>query len=212
MRKTLTYSGFVITSMAVLMVFLTARTYTQLGLAVVLYPILAFFAYKLFIVKGQKVPVITVQFPPVKMAKKAEVETIKPIRETVDVVDIDKRTFLKLIGATGLSFFIFSLLGRRLESFLFERTPGLGTINTLKDPASGEIGATGNLPLAGYSISEIDDNIVTYYGFINKEGAWIIMQEDTSGNSFRYAKGDSKFPANWGNRENLKYDYFYNLF
>ena len=118
----------------------------------------------------------------------------------MEVADIDKRAFLKLIGATGISFFLFSLLGRRVEVPFFGRAVESGT-----NPVEGQ-------PTDGYKISEIDDNTITYYGFTNKDGAWLIMREDTEASSFRYVKGDLEFSGNWSNRENLKYDYFHEVF
>ena len=47
LRKSLTYSSFVAAGVLVVFAFVTAKTYAQLGLAVVLYPLLAFFAYNM---------------------------------------------------------------------------------------------------------------------------------------------------------------------
>ncbi|MCS7092122.1 MAG: hypothetical protein NZM26_02115, partial [Patescibacteria group bacterium] len=67
-------------------------------------------------------------------------------------------------------------------------------------------------PMDGFRISEIDDGTITYYGYTNKDGAWIIIREDTENNSFRYIKGDSNFKENWDKRAWLDYDYYYNVF
>lgn len=210
MRKTLTYSSLLIASLVVIAVFLTATTYTQLGIAVLLYPLLAYFAFKLLPRTTWKAPAITIRFP-ASSAPKADVETINPKREQVEVADIDKRTFLKLIGAAGLSFFIFSLLGRRVETLLFGRSSELGMAG-VENPTGDGIAGPEASPTGAYKISEIDDNIITYYGFTNASGGWLIMQEDTNTDSFRYAKGNSNFSGNWARREKLKYDYYHNLF
>lgn len=210
MNKTLTYSGFAISTLLVILAFVTAKTYTQLVFAVVAYPLLAYFALKLFPRVSREGSTITVEMPikPVRVQQVAS----EPQRPKVDVADIDKRTFLKLVGTAGISFFIFSLLGRRVESLLFGETsnPALKGLGGIPD---GGVNTTNITPTEGYKISEIDDSgIVTYYGFINKNSAWLIMKEETDSGSFRYAKGGSNFPVSWTDRENIKYDYFYNLF
>ncbi len=203
MRKALTYSSFATASLIVVLAFLTAKTYTQLGIAVALYPLLAYFAFKIFPLNN------TVHLNKPKVVKQPAVEP--PDEGTPVVVDIDRRAFLKLIGATGLSIFIFSILGRRVETLLFGRSQvsGPGLIGSPTDYVSGSGDAS---PTDGYRIAEIDDGVDTYYGFTNKSGGWLIMKEDSTSNSFRYAKGDFDFASNWASRSNLKYDYFYNLF
>ena len=66
-------------------------------------------------------------------------------------------------------------------------------------------------PTEGYKISEIDEGEITYYGFAKKDGSWLIMKENIDG-SFRYSKGADDFPGNWDDRDDLKYDYYHNLF
>jgi len=212
MRKTLTYSSFVIISLVVAAAFVTARTYTQLGVAVVLYPVLAYFVFKLLPRKAWKAPVVTVQFP-TKSAQKAKTETAEVKREDVNVADIDKRAFLKLIGATGISLFLFSLLNKRAEVPFFGRGVAAGSgVATLTDTAGNKIDPAQQGPTDGYRISEIEDNETTFYGFTNKNGNWFVMKEDPETGSFRYSKGESNFPTNWTNRKYLKYDYFHNAF
>ena len=121
------------------------------------------------------------------------------------MVDLDKRTFLKLIGAIGLTFFVSSLFGRRAENLLFQggATPSDG----------GQPGGTlEGLPDSGYQISEIDESDTAYYGFTRKNGNWLIMKEDPETGSFRYTKNESDFPGNWANRDVLEYDYYHNIF
>jgi len=212
MRKALTYTSFIAASLLMIFAFVTAKTYSQLGIAVIVYPLMTYFAFKLFIKKDHKVPAIAVQLPPVKQVKNQELEEVKVVTDNVGITDIDKRAFLKIVGAAGLSFFVFSLLGRRAESLLFNKALDSGITKPLGGPATGDAGPTGSLPTDGYKISEIDENDITYYGFTNNNGGWLIMKVDTDTSSFRYAKGDSNFPKNWANRQKLKYDYFYNLF
>lgn len=209
MTKTLTYSTFVIASSLIILSFVTAKTYSQLALAVVLYPVLIFTAFGIFPRISWRPRKITIPKP--LKANLDRDETPKTQKEPVYVADIDKRTFIKLIGATGISFFLFSLLGRRVEHLIFGRT-GESGITPLQSTNGDQFGPTGPSITEGYKIADIAEGAVTYYGFINKDGAWLIMRHDTSDNSFRYSKDGSNFPGNWANRENLKYDYFYNLF
>lgn len=211
MRKILIYSSFIIGCLAVIVAFITSTTYSQLGIAILLYLPLTYFAFKIFTgsIRGggnPKKSLITIQVP-----AKSNEETPKVKQEQVSVADIDKRTFLKLMGATGLSFFLFSLLGRRVDSLLFGNASGSNTnpIGAL-NPAN-QANQAGVLP-AEYKITDIDDNIVSYYGFTKQDGEWLIMRQDTQTNSFRYAKGDSEFSQNWTRRDKLQYDYYYKLF
>lgn len=206
MTKTISYTGLIISTILVIFVFVTAKTYTQLIIAVILYPLLAYFALRVIPRRnGGESPAISINvpsFPARTIDKSAYVK-----RETVEVADIDKRTFLKLIGTAGITFFIFSILGRRVDSLLFNggQNTSLSTGGTVPAANSGNI-------TDGYKITEIDDSLVSYYGFTNQAGNWLIMKEDTQTSSFRYAKGITNFSGNWQNRQNLTYDYYYNLF
>ncbi|KKQ07262.1 hypothetical protein A2858_02675 [Candidatus Daviesbacteria bacterium RIFCSPHIGHO2_01_FULL_36_37] len=209
-KSIVTYSSLVFACLVVVVAFVTATTYTQLAVAAILYPILIFFAYKVLPLRIM-----------VWDSKKAEPEVEEKVQaheksdqtesETTGISDINKRAFLKLIGATGLSFFLISVFGRRVESLLLGQNlaqiPPSGRI-----PSEGVTSAAAASPTDGYKISEIDDNLVGYYGFINKDGGWFIMKGDNNTGSFRYVKGDSDFAGNWKNREKLKYDYFHNVF
>ena len=210
-NKILTYSIFGVASLLVIVTFLTAQSYVQLGVAVLLYPVLAYFALKIFQRKSWKAPIVTIRLPAMSKIKAA---TARPKGNPVHVADIDKRTFLKLIGAAGLSFFVFSLLGRGVETLLFGKPVESGLSGSLGNPATGGgVDPAGtSSPMSGYRITEVDDGAVSYYGFTNQDGAWMIMKQDTDTSSFRYAKGDLNFPANWTRRGSLKYDYYYNLF
>lgn len=196
--------GFIIAFVAVIVAFLTAKTYTQLAIAIIFYPLVAFFAYKLLQDKIWNRPAkdVVVESQPV-VTVVDQVEDVNT--ENIGIADIDKRLFLKLIGATGFAFFIISIFGRRIESFLFSQS--------LTTPAPAlKTGTAVASSTDGYNISEIDDGTVSFYGFINKDGFWFIMKRDIESGSFRYAKGSTDFPKNWKNRENLRYDYFHNVF
>jgi hypothetical protein len=192
MRKTLTYSTFAIASLVVVAAFLTATTYIQLAFATLLYPLLAYFAFELFADRTWSIHINKPAIPTVMARPPSE-----PRGEKVDIVDIDKRAFLKLIGAAGLSFFLFSIFNQKAASLFSRRT-----VDGIAPPSSSP---------PDYRISEIDDSDITFYGFTKLDGGWFIMKEDTNG-SFRYIKGDSNFSGNWDNRERLNYDYFHNVF
>ena len=202
MRKILLiYFSFVIACLVVIMAFITATTYIQLAAAILLYPLLVYFAFKVFPRKTREYS-----------SKKPIAKVPKPQRENVGISDIDKRVFLKLIGGAGLFLFLFSIFNKKADSLFFRRAAeGSGT-TLLKDIAGNKIDPAQAQPTDGYRISEIDDNVISYFGFTNKDGAWFIMQEDSDTGSFRYSKGNGNFPGNWENRENLKYDYYSSVF
>jgi len=66
--------------------------------------------------------------------------------------------------------------------------------------------------LCGYGSSDIDSNpgSTSYFGFINPESAWYIMELTSS--TVRYVIGTSDYTTNWTNRASLSYDYYNNLF
>lgn len=204
-RKALTYFSLAVLSMMIVAVFVTAKTYIQLSFAVIAYPIFMYFVYKNFLAERHFVPADKVRVPRVTTAQQYNDDHF----DRVEVADIDKRTFLKIIGTAGFSFFIFSLLGRRVESLFFNKSFDYG-INPLGgNPQS----SAGKDTTEEYKISEIDDSTeVSYYGFVNKDGAWFIMKEDLGASTYRYAKGNSEFSENWQSRQDLKYDYYFNLF
>lgn len=221
MSQILTYSSFAIVSLVVMVVFLTVTSYSQLTVAILLYPLLVYLGFKIFPRKNGKYlskKAITA-IPPLKLAEK--VEAAKEENQEGGVADIDKRAFLKLLGGIGFSIFLFSIFNKKIMSLLSSSFPQANN-TALIDPVpvgkdiestqSQLIDPPQNKPMDEYSISEIDDSVITYVGFIKKDGAWFIMREDTDTGSFRYAKGDSNFPGNWSNRKNLKYDYLNNVF
>lgn len=207
---------FVMAFFAVTGIFITAKSYPQLALGSGLYAILVFFGYKMM-------PLLNSGFTMQPVASdihtdsesvsenKNETETtsgVDDVKKTeVTVTDIDKRAFLKIVGATGLSFFLMSLFGRKAEGLLLgnmnNNTP---TDDVVKNPAVPQS------PTDGYTITEVDDGIIAYYGFMGQKGAWFIMRQDANDGSFRYVKGDIEFPTNWEDRANLKYDYYANVF
>lgn len=207
-RKILIGCIFVIAGLMVGVTFVTAATYLQLAIAIFLYPLLALFFFVAFPRMARVVRVgemVTSVRPQIGLAGK--IGTVK--EEKAGIIDIDKRSFLKLIGGAGLAFFLFSVFRNRIEGLFFKNLPVQQAPAGV--PANNTVNPSLKEPMDGYSITEIDDGNTSFYGFTNKDGAWFIMREDTD-SSFRYAKGNSDFSDNWGSRKNLKYDYFYKLF
>lgn len=217
-KRIILYIALGIMSIFVVYLFVTSKTYAQLGIAVITYPVLAFLIIKAMprktrkvlsnVVSPQSYAQTNFQSTPQVGAQVVSSPALQ-LAGNEDVVDIDKRTFLKLIGATGIFFFATSLIGKWLGTLPFSTTPPLSTVpsNNVEAYPETESGFTTN----GYTITEIDEGLVSFYGFTNKSGAWLIMKEDSENNSFRYAKGDASFPNNWKTRATLKYDYYYNL-
>lgn len=209
MIKILTsYFGFVIACTGVIIAFITATTYIQLAVAILLYPLLVFFAYKLLPKRLLKSPKKSAHL---KQSHSVKTEALVQEANTnnVGISDIDKRVFLKLIGGAGVFLFLFSLFNKKAEGLFFKSLPGTvsGAVS-LQDAAGNKINPAQNQPFDGYKISEIDDNVISFYGFTNKDGHWYVMRVDTNTGSFRYATGEANFAGSWGNRQNLKYGYF----
>lgn len=210
-KLVLTNSGFALASILVVAAFLTATSYTQLVIAALLYPLLIFFAYKVLPLRLKK---------PIRKLPKPEAETEisqaavveKPIVQNPansEVTDISKRAFLKLIGATGVTFFLVSIFGRKIESLIF----GQSLVSSPLQSAIPQVRETApSSPTDSYKITEIDDDLIGYYGFVDKDGGWFIMKVDSNTGTFRYTKGDKDFSGNWKNRKTLSYDYFHNIF
>ncbi len=137
----------------------------------------------------------------------------KPSKQFQNVVpeklDEEKRDFLKMLGAAGISVLLLNLFSKRAESYLPLLSPNQSdSKKPSEEPTSNNPPPS---PTAGYFITEIDDSDPAYFGFTNSLGQWYIMREEDS-NTYRYSKGDRDFTANWGQRATLKYDYFENVF
>ena len=213
-KKNAIYSGFVAASLAEAAIFITATSYIQMAAAILLYIPLAYFAFKLFPRKSKASPESTTTLP---IQEERIIEHTKPEEqgveeiESVEIFDIDKRAFLKLIGVTGLSFFISSLFSKRVETQILGKPEEPGP-TTIQDPIGNIINPAKHQPTDNYKISEVDFGINTFYGFIDRGEGWFIMKEDMNAGTYRYLKGDTNFHDNWNNRENLKYDYFNRVF
>ena len=204
MRKVLTYTILIVSSLVVAVAFVTATSYTQLITASLFFPLYAYIALEIFPRKNQ----VYTQSP--LQATNAGVETAKV--EEKSVIDIDKRAFLKFVGAAGLSLFLSSIFYRKAQNTLFGNGGGTPGTVSLQDADGNKINPAQGQPTDGYRIAQIDDSIIAYYGFSSKNGLWYIMREDTENGTFRYAKGDTGLDQGWGKRESLQYDYFDSVF
>ena len=70
--------------------------------------------------------------------------------------------------------------------------------------------------VSGYEASDQEDlgNGTLYFGFMDKDSNWYIMQQVTTGTitTYRYFKGTTGYIAAWAGRVALVYDYFGNIF
>lgn len=211
MTKALTnhYLAFATACLFVTATFITATNFTQLALATLLYPILMFFAYRMYNRQPKPAPQIVLE---TEENTHAEAGTKRPA-ERIVISDVDKRVFLKLIGSAGVFLFFFSLFNKKAENMFYKSLPESGrSFFDKKEAARAGTGGAITQPTDEYGISEIDNGENSYYGYTKLGGAWYIMKVDSASNSFRYIKGDKNFPAGWKNREKLKYDYFGNVF
>lgn len=205
MRKILTYFTLAIASLVVIIAFVTATSYIQLAVAIVLYPLFVYFALKV-------IPLGTWQTSPKEQIAAIQPASVKLAEKKNEVVvDIDKRAFLSLIGVTGVSFFLYSMFIKKSGAPLFGSTSEAKTVS-LQDTAGDKIDPVEKQPTDGYILTEIDDSILAYFGFTHKDGSWFIMREDSENGSFRHVRGDSDFTVAWTDREQLKYDYYANVF
>lgn len=63
--------------------------------------------------------------------------------------------------------------------------------------------------IPGYHPSDWDDTgDPSYYGFLDKDGAWYIMRMSDSEKSIRYVKNRGDYTIYWGNRSYLEYKLF----
>ncbi|MFH1536288.1 MAG: hypothetical protein ABIC96_04470 [Patescibacteria group bacterium] len=232
MKKVIIYYSFIIVSIMTLTGFLQAKSPAQLISAVLFFPLALYFAQLVF-PKNRRAPIIPKAIPltPLDTAyvskkgsknppaggkagllgkitdEKAKEGIVLPKKEGFD---IDRRMFLKLIGSAGVTVFLFSIFTKKAHGAFFGSAPGPGTV-ALKDSTGALIDPAIKAPTDAYKITEIDDGSPAYYGFVNKNGNWYIMQ-DTDG-SYRYVKGDTNFIGNWGTHATREdYGYFNAVF
>lgn len=135
----------------------------------------------------------------------------QPVVFSKEIRDPKRRQFLKIIGASGVGFIITMLLNpKKTEAAFFGSVPGPGTV-ALKNRSGQRIDPAEKKPTDGYYITDIDNSIPSYYGYLDKDGNWYIIKENSDG-SFRYVRGSGSFSSYWSSRSSLTYDYFDNVF
>ncbi len=200
-KKIVTFYAFIITSFIAVTGILSAFNISELIIAILFTP-LAFYFSSLMLPRKAKV----VNFDPVLDIIPDKIKKIKN-----PDYDPERRKFLKLIGAAGGSLFLMTVFTRKAEASFFGSMPGPGSIS-VKNSTGALIDPSEKKPTDGYNITEVDDSGVdVYYGFVNKDGAWFIQKELSTG-AYRYSKGASDFATNWTNRAALTYDYFNVIF
>lgn len=212
-KNLIKYSTFVLACFFVAWVFTTATTYFQLAAGIFIYPLFVIFAYKIFSDKMRNYPP-KISPSAVSHTARAEKKAEQDDKSNIHIADIDKRVFLKLIGSTGLTFLLYSLFSKRGEDIFFKTLPRQERQEkiAIADLEGKQINPAQSYPLDGYKIAEIENEITSFYGFMNKEGSWYVLKLDTVTGSFRYARGTKNFPPAWKNRENLEYGYFNDMF
>ena len=136
------------------------------------------------------------------------------VEPATGINDSNRRLFLRLIGSSGLAVFFMAVLGKgSAQAAFFGSMPGPGTV-ALKNSSGNTIDPAESQPTDGYTITEVDEGTTeSYYGFVNKNGAWYITKETSTG-AYRYRKGGSDFSSAWDLRADplTTYDYFDNVF
>lgn len=170
---------------------LIIKKWQDLGLAMFLLPLPAYFFL------ARKTEAVT------KVVKAKQVE-----------VDESKREFVKTItGTLAAGLAIWFMSKKKVAQAAFFGGGG-GTTLAMKDTAGIKIDPAQRQPLDGYNISDMDTAGTTkYYGFLNKNGGWYIMKENTTTNSFSYRKGAADYDTGWSDRTSPGgYANFYNTF
>lgn len=67
--------------------------------------------------------------------------------------------------------------------------------------------------LARYKCVDIDDTSdPQYFGFVDTDGLWYIIQYNVTNGTIRYCKGASGYTLAWANNTTQTYDYYHNIF
>lgn len=212
--KLLYLYNFIITTLFAVTSLFSAKAFNQTIFALLFIPMAAYF-FRLLFRRGLR-PTLqstvsllpTTYIPP----ESATLPTVEGEELTnLEVKDINRRLFLKLIGTAGITTFLFAIFTKSSHAAFFGSMPGPGTLS-LKDTQGNKIDPAEKQPTDGYEISEVDDSATpAYYGFVNKDGGWYIAKEGTGGD-YRYYRDSGNFATGWSTRVSLVYDYFNNVF
>lgn len=201
------YYGFIVVTIMAISGLIGAKNIPQLLSGIIFLPLAGYFVIRVLPSRKQaiNIPALLIEPKDLKQPKKqAAKKDQSPVK--LPRIDVDRRQFLKLIGSAGLALFLFSIFAKRAQAAFFGSVPGPGTV-ALKDTTGVQIDPAIKTPTDGYKISQLDDSSPAFYGFVEKNGAWFIMKEDSAGN-YRYTKGSTSFSTNWTNRATLTYDLF----
>ncbi len=203
------YYGFIVVAIMAIGGLLGAKNIPQLISGLIFLPLAGYFILQVLPKRKRAINIPNIVLEPSELKQPKKETKEKATKETpikLPRIDLDKRQFLKLIGSAGLSLFLFSIFAKKAEAAFFGSVPGPGTV-AIKDTSGNLIDPAIKTPTDGYKITQLDDSSPAYYGFLEKNGAWFIMKEDSSGN-YRYTKGSSSFSTNWTDRASLTYNYF----
>jgi hypothetical protein len=74
---------------------------------------------------------------------------------------------------------------------------------------SGSMSVTNFPPTSNYKLSGLDaSGDPVYFGYLDPDGNWYIMQLSVGGGTSLYVKGAAGFLAAWGNRAIQSYEYY----
>jgi hypothetical protein len=94
---------------------------------------------------------------------------------------------LKFLAGSGVASVVMFLFSKKnAHAAFFGSVSGPGTV-VLKNSSGDKIDPAVNSPTDGYGICDISSGTINYYGYINKDGSWYILKEDTGNNNFSYA-------------------------
>ena len=106
----------------------------------------------------------------------------------------------------------------------FEKSKKLETIEGLLEAIKEQLEKINKETdiLKQYQATDVDDaGTIKYHGFVKINGDWLIMKEDTTAKTYRYAVGDKLwkrteeekgYKVAWTNRASLTYFYLYEIF
>lgn len=197
--------------------FIGATSYPQLLSALLFFPLAFFFTLLILPKKRHAIDLPIAPAPTTKKSKDGKIAKAKVEKLSADDkklkkqgVDIDRRTFVKLIGSAGITVFLFAMFTKRAQGAFFGSNPGPGIV-ALKDTSGTQIDPAQHHPTDGYRLAELDDSTPAFYGFTRSDALWFIIREG-SGGDFRYASGTTDFPTNWTGRAALSYAYYDSVF
>ncbi len=205
-HKLLLYYDFIIVNIMAISGFLGATNTAELISAALFIPLAAYFWILVLPKRGKK---LDQDFVEAKTEEKAP-EVVSETKEEPTIekdFDMDRRTFIKLVGSVGVGVFFLSLFTKKVENTFF----GNANVGALPEGTTQNAATAVSDSTLGYKISEIDDSNPTYFGYIDRTGRWYIMKETDTG-SFRYARGEENFTKNWKNRANLVYGLYDSAF